>query len=155
MSCCFRNYLLWQFTSTSFSNWGCNITSTWDTHRLVNVGAPWQWVTNGTTDTSSRSTKWFNLSWVVVGFVLEHEKPWFFDTIDIYFNFNRAGIDFIRHFHVIQTTISTLITTKNSRHIHQGLRFLCTSQLITHGNILVISRLQLFFKFRSWEVDVF
>ena len=90
-----------------------------------------------------------------MSFVLEHKKPWFFDTIDIYFNFNRAGIDFIRHFHVIQTTISTLITAKNSRHIHQGLRFFCTSQLITHGNILVISRLQLFFKFRSREVDVF
>ena len=90
-----------------------------------------------------------------MSFIFEHEKPWFFHTINIHFNFNRAGIDFIRHFHVIQTTISTLITAKNSRHIHQGLRFFCTSQLITHGNILVISRLQLFFKFRSWEVDVF
>ena len=151
---CFRNHLLWQFTSTSFSNWCCNITSTWDTHGLVNIWTTWQWVTNGPTDTSSSPTKWFDLRWVVVRFILEHKKPWFFDTIDIYFNFNWAGIDFIRHFHVIQTTISTLIATKNSRHIHQGLRFFCTSQLITHGNIFVISRLQLFFKFRCWEVDI-
>ena len=49
----------------------------------------------------------------------------------------------------VQTTIGTLITTKNSRHIHQGLRFFATSQLITHGDIFVISRLQLFLEFRS------
>ena len=89
-----------------------------------------------------------------MGFVLEHEKPWFFHTIDIHFDFDRASIDFVWHFHIVQTSISPLITTENSRHIHQGLRFFRTPQLITHGNILVISWLQLFLEFRSWEINL-
>ena len=121
VSRCLRNDLLWQFPSASFRNRSCNITSAWDTHSLVNVWTPWQWVTNSPTDTSSRPTKWLNFRWVIVGFVLEHEEPRFLDTINVHFDFNRTGIDFVRHFHIVQTTISTLITTKNSRHIHQGL----------------------------------
>ena len=151
----FRDDLLWQFTSACFCYWCGNITCTWYTHSLVNIRTTWQRVTNSTTNTSCSSTERLNFRWVIVGFIFEHEQPRFFDAIYIYLNFNRAGIDFVRHFHVVQTTVSTLITTKDCRHIHKRLWLFRTSQFVTHGNIFIVSCLQLFLELRSWKVNIF
>ena len=136
---CFRNHLLRQFTKTCFWNWSCNIASSWNTHCLINIRTSWQWVADCTTDTGRGTTKWFNFRWVIVCFILEHQKPWFFNTVHINFNFNRTCVNFVWHFHIVQATILTFITTKDCRHVHQCLWFFRTSKFITHSNIFIIS----------------
>ena len=154
MRCSFWNNLLRELASPRFSNRLGNIARTWNPHSLINIRTARKRITNGSSDTSRSPTKRLNFCWMVVGFIFKHQQPRLFDAIHIHFNLYWAGIDLIRHFHVIQTAISSLIAPKNSRHIHKGLRFVTTSQLIAHSQVFIISSLELLFKLRSRKINL-
>ena len=151
-SCCFsRDNALWQFTLHSFWHRGIDIACTCHTHCLIYVCTTWQWVTNSTTKTCRRTTKWFNLCWVVMCFVFELEQPALVFAIYVNINKYRACVVLFALFHIVEVTMFFKIACTDSCHIHQATVFMFTTELTAH--IFVKSKTLFKFRFNEWFVD--
>ena len=89
-----NNGALRKLSRKCLGNWNGWVCSAGDTHCLVDVATSRQRVADSATNAGSRATKRLNLSWVVVGFVLEEEEPVFVFTINVYLDLYGTGVNF-------------------------------------------------------------
>ena len=74
---------------------------------------------------------------MVVGLVLEHEKPFLKTAVHIHVHIDAAGIVLLADFHVVQQAGLAQIASADSRHIHEVQAFMLTTEFLSHLEIKV------------------
>ncbi len=87
-------------------------------------------------------------------FILEHQQPVFFTTIDIYLDLDAAGVDLITDFHIVQLPDLTHIFTGNGRHVHQCHDLTAAMYFFTQTAICFICLLDLGRKLFSLDLHI-
>ena len=115
---------LWQFADERILDRLARVAGTGDAHSLINIGSAAQGVADTAAQAGSCAAERFDFRRVVMGFIFEEEKPFFFDAIDIDRDNDGAGVDFFRFVEVIEFTGCFQFFDGNGRHIHECLWFL-------------------------------
>ena len=100
------------------------VARTGHAHRLINVGAAGQRITDRTAEAGSRAAERLDLGRVVVGFVLEHEQPVLVVTVHERLYLNGAGVDLLRLVDVLQVAALLEHLSRDRTHVHQRYRTL-------------------------------
>ena len=130
---------LGQLSCTSSFHRHRGICSTSYTERLVHPRATRKGISDGTTNTGSGSTKGLDFCRMIVGFILEHQKPafstWLWMGI-FHIDINRTGVDFGRKLNVIKLAVFFQIFCSDNCHVHEG-HWLITANYTTIGGVAV------------------
>jgi len=89
------DFLLRQLTRQSLFPRNSGISGAGDAHGLIDVRAAGQGVADCSAQAGGRAAERFDFSGMVVGLVFEHQKPFFFNAVDVHVDFHRAGVDFL------------------------------------------------------------
>ena len=111
----------------------------------MDIGTAGQRVSDTAANTGSSTAKGFDLCGVVVGFVLEHQKPVLILAVDFSCNMDRASIDLFAFVQLRQQATFFQDLCTDGSNIHQGLRTLCSLLLAvdlhTGSQVTIISSL--------------
>ena len=72
---------------------------------------------------------------MVMGFVLEHEKPFLEFPVHIHVHVDAAGIVLLADFHVVQKTGLAQIPASDCRHIHQVQALVLATEFFSHFQV--------------------
>ena len=105
MGCLTHQFLLWEFAFHGILDGYGRICSTGHTHSLIYISTSGKRITDSTTQTGSRTTKWLDLGRMVVGLIFEIDKPFFCLAVNLYRHNDRACIDLVRFFLIVQLAV--------------------------------------------------
>ncbi len=92
-SCSLAELALGQLAGQGFIQRDAGISGTGNPHGLVDIGTPGQGIPDAAADTGGCAAEGLDLRGVVVGFILEHQKPILVLPIDLGGDMDGAGID--------------------------------------------------------------
>ena len=81
---------------------------------------------------------------MVVGLVLEHEKPFLKSSVHIHIYINAARIVLFADFHIVEQTCLAEISASDSSHIHEVKALVLTAELFSHLEIEIQSSVNVF-----------
>ena len=117
------------------------IGGTRDAHRLVDVAAARERVTDGAADAGRRAAEGLDLGRVVVSLVLEEEQPVLVLAVDIDGHAHGAGVDLLGLVEVLQLTGLLEIFGADGAHVHEADGLLVAAELVADLHVAVESRL--------------
>ena len=104
--------------------WSCGIRCTCYTHCLVYIPPPGERIADGAAKTGGSAAKGFDLRRMVVCLIFKEHQPLLClraaAPVDLHRNDDRAGIDLIGFFHILQFTFRPELFHTKKGDIHQG-----------------------------------
>ena len=126
------NHPLRKLAGHGFGNRFPDVSGSGHTHGLVNVGTPAQRVADGTSETGSGPAEGFYFGRMVMGFVLEHEKPFLGLPVHCNVDENAAGVVLFAHLHVVQQAFLPEVPAPYRGKVHQTQRLAFAAQFGAH-----------------------
>ena len=120
---CRHQFALGELAGHCFRNRLQGIGGSCDAHGSIDVRAAGKRITDRPADTGGGSAEGLDLRGVVVGFILEEQKPWFSDAVCLNLDFHGAGVNFLRFIELWELAGFFQRFDRHSRQIHETDRF--------------------------------
>ena len=147
--------LLRQFARKRLVHRCIDVAGTRHAHRLIDISSSGQRVTDGTAQTGTCTAKRLYLCRVVMGLVLELQKPFLCLSVHVHVNEDRAGIVLFAYLHIVQQTLLLEVTGTDSSQLHEAQRLLIATQLRTNMVKIFQFRFYIVFDERVLYLDIF
>ena len=140
-ACCCSSYKfpLGEFAFQCFRYRYPRVRCPCDAHCLIYIAAPRQGIAYRAAHTCGCPAERLYLSGMVMRLILEKEEPVLVFPVNIYCNFNSAGIDLFRFIKPFQGTGAFKITCAYSAHIHQADRLIIALQRTADMEVFIKS----------------
>ena len=126
MSCASYQFLLRKLALQSFFYRNCRICSACYAHRLIYIGSSGKRVTDGSAKAGCSTAKRLDLCRMVVCLIFKVDQPLFFFAVNIYRNYNTAGIDLVRFLLILKLSFRFQFFHCHQGKIHQTDEFIVT-----------------------------
>ena len=123
---------LGKFAGHGLGNRLPDVSGTGHAHGLVHIGAPAQRVADGAAEAGRRAAEGFYLGRMVVGFILEHEKPLLGLPVDGDVDEDAAGVVLFAHLHVCKQAFLPEVPATYRGKVHKAQRLAFAAQFGAH-----------------------
>ena len=127
-----HQFLLGKFALQRICHRNGGIRCTCHTHCLIDIATAGKRITDGTTQTGSRTTERLDLRGMIVSFIFEEYQPLLGDrssavlVIHLHRNNDGAGVNLIGFLHIFQLAILFQLTHCHQGQIHQADKLILT-----------------------------
>ena len=139
------NDFLREFAGQGLRNRFPDVARTRDAHGLIDIAAAAERVADGAAQAGGCTAEGLDFRRMVMGFVLEHQEPFFHDSVVVHVYVDAAGVVFFADLHVVQQAFGLEVTGAHGGQVHQADVLVGAAQFLADLGIHLQGAVDVFF----------